>query len=45
MDETYCINGCGKLAVGESTIAIVMEGIDDFSEVVELCCDECLSNI
>jgi hypothetical protein len=45
MEEVYCINGCGKPAVGESTVGIVMEAVDDdgFCEVVELLCIDCLS--
>lgn len=45
MEEIYCVNGCGRPAVGESTIGIMMEAVDEdgFTEVVELLCDVCLS--
>jgi hypothetical protein len=45
MDTPYCITGCGRPAVGESTIGIMMEPVDEdgFIEVVELKCDVCLS--
>lgn len=41
INEAYCVNGCGKPAIGETTTGIVMDG-DDFSEVVELVCEDCL---
>lgn len=44
-DGVYCITGCGRLAVGETTTGIVMEAVDEdgFCELVELKCDVCLS--
>lgn len=43
-DGIYCVNGCGNLAIGESTTGIIMEAVDEdgYCEVVELLCGECL---
>ena len=37
MDIPYCINGCGRPAVGESILGMI-----DDNEIVELKCAECL---
>lgn len=44
--ETYCANSCGRPAVGESLIGILIDTTEDdgLIEQVELLCDECLQS-
>jgi hypothetical protein len=45
INEAYCINGCGKPAVGESEMVYLPAGDFDFNVIVELLCIDCITDV
>lgn len=45
INEAYCVNGCGKPAIGEAEQRFIPAGDFDFNVVVDLVCIDCITDV